>query len=670
MRRLAVPLAAASFLLAAATVGLRWLARGQPTGEYWAFNACVAVGFATAGAAIALRRVENPIGWLFLAGGLGNGVTGAGTTYAAYALGERGGDLPAWRWAFWLGSWTWVLVPMGMILTLALFPEGRPLTRRWRGVVALAVVGSGLWMLTLATCHRCPANGLPTWIPRDGPLRLAVSDRLLPLGPLLLNLAGVAAMVSLVLRYRRGSADQRQQLKWLALAATPLVASFIVFIFGTSGGVWVSTAAVTLFAVPVALAVLKYRLYEIDIVLNRALVYVTVSALLWGLWTVVVVAAGRAVTRDGTVGISLMATGLIAVLAMPARAIVQQGVDRMMYGRRRDPFGVVTALSRQLSAAATPETLLSNVLRDLGDTLKVGHISVAVAGEPPADGARNRAQGPLQLPLVYQGENVGTLEIEPRRGDRLSSRDRRLLDTLLPHLAVTLHAVRLRRDLQRSRERLVTVLEEERRRLRRDLHDGIGPTLTAVAFRTDTIRNLLSKDLETADRLLGEARTEITEAIAEIRRLVYDLRPPALDELGLVGALRQQASRFAHTAEREGAGAGSAMEVEIEVEAPEPLPPLPAAVEVAGYRIASEAITNAVRHAHASSCVVRISLDHELDIDVTDDGRGWTEEAVAGIGVVSMRERASELGGTLRISARNPTGTRVHARLPLPPEER
>ena len=663
VRRLAVLLAAVSLLLAAATLVLRWLARGLPVGEYWVFNACVAVGFGTAGAVIATRRSGNVIGWLFLAGGIGNGITGAATTYAAYALGVHRGQLPGWQTAFWVGSWTWVLVPTGMILTLALFPDGRPLSRRWRPVVWLAVVASGLWVLSLGTCRRCPTNGLPTWIPRDGPLPLALSEPLLPFGPLLLNLAGAAAVVSLVLRDRRGSPDERQQLKWLALAAAPLVATFIVFIFGTSGGVWLSTAAVTLFAIPVAVAVLKYRLYEIDVVLNRALVYVVVSFLLWGLWVVVVVAAGRAVTGGQTIGVPLLATGLVAVLALPARAVVQQFIDRVMYGRRRDPLGVITGLSRQLEAAATPEALLSGVVRQLGETLKLGHISVAVAGERPPVPYEGEAGGAeLRLPLLYQGEAVGTLVVATRRGDRLSARDRRLLETLLPQLAVNLHAVRLRRDLQRSRERLVTALEEERRRLRRDLHDGVGPTLTAVALRADTIRNLLHTDLETADRLLTEARAEVTEAIAEIRRLVYDLRPPALDELGLIGALRQQARRFVQVAD---ASDGRDQQMVVEVEAPEPLPPLPAAVEVAAYRIASEAITNAARHARATRCVVRITLDGDLDLEVTDDGRGRSSEAVAGVGLISMRERASELGGALTLVTGAVNGTQVHARLPL-----
>ncbi len=667
VRHLAVPLAALSFLLAAATVILRWLARGVPAGEYWAFNACVAVAFATAGAVIATRRPANAIGWLFLAGGVGNGVTGAATTYAAYALGVHDGALPGWEAAFWFGSFSWVPVPAGMILTLALFPDGRPLSPRWRPVAWLAVLGAGLWVLSLGTCSRCPANGLPTWIPRASPLPLALSDSFLAVGPLLLNLAGAAAVVSLVLRYRRGNSDQRQQLKWLAVAAAPLVASFIVFVFGRTG-VWISTAAVTLFALPVAIAVLKYRLYEIDVVVNRALVYIVVSALLWGLWVVVVVAAGQVVTGSETLGVPLLATGLVAVLALPARTVVQQLVDRAMYGRRRDPLGVITGLGRQLEAAATPESLLSDVLRELGETLKLGRVSVAVAGESPLSGEPDQALGSeLRLPLVHQGEAVGTLLVVPRRGDRLSARDRRVLETLLPQLAVTLHAVRLRRDLQRSRERLVTALEEERRRLRRDLHDGVGPTLTAVALRHDTIRNLLRRDPAAAERLLGEARAEVAEAITEIRRLVYDLRPPALDELGLVGALRQQAGRFLQVAEPGDNGFGQDMVVE--VEATDPLPALPAAVEVAAYRIASEAITNAARHSGATRCLVRVTLDESLDLDVTDDGRGWSEETTAGVGLISMRERASELGGTVKIGTENPSGTRVHARLPLPAPE-
>jgi trans-2,3-dihydro-3-hydroxyanthranilate isomerase len=213
----------------------------------------------------------------------------------------------------------------------------------------------------------------------------------------------------------------------------------------------------------------------------------------------------------------------------------------------------------------------------------------------------------------------------------------------------------LSQSLQRARERLITAREEERRRLRRDLHDGLGPALTAAALKIDLIDTLLPPDSRRLEELLSELRTEIGAAIDDIRRLVYELRPPALDELGLIGALREHAGRFA----------GAAGErLAISVEGPDELPPLPAAVEVAAYRIAAEAITNAARHSGARHCHVRIAVEHDLELEISDDGR-WQPGVDGGTGLVSMRERAAELGGQCLAGPSDRGGGRVSARIPL-----
>jgi signal transduction histidine kinase len=235
---------------------------------------------------------------------------------------------------------------------------------------------------------------------------------------------------------------------------------------------------------------------------------------------------------------------------------------------------------------------------------------------------------------------------------------------------VAVHAVRLTADLQRSRERLVSAREEERRRLRRDLHDGLGPTLGAQRLKVGSARALYVQDPAAADALLAELEADLGAALADIRRLVYDLRPPALDELGLVGAIRQTAAPYAGRGDHAGSDNGNRLHVE--VVAPARLPPLPAAVEVAAYRIAQEALTNVVRHAHARTCQIRLSLEETaLRVAVADDGVGLPEPRAGrprhtGVGLVSMRERAEELGGTCQLQTPAEGGTRVLARLPLP----
>ena len=261
---------------------------------------------------------------------------------------------------------------------------------------------------------------------------------------------------------------------------------------------------------------------------------------------------------------------------------------------------------------------------------------------------------PLRLPLVYQAETVGQLLVAPRApGESFTSAERRLLEEIAVQAGVAAHAVRLTADLQRSRERLVTTREEERRRLRRDLHDGLGPQLASLTLTLAAARELLRHDVNAADRLLQELAIHTQAAIADIRRVVYALRPPALDDLGLVLAVREQVAHYRQAG------------LQITIDAPEQLPPLPAAVEVAAYRIIQEALTNVVRHAQAQTCAVRLMLGDALDVEICDDGVGLPPGGRAGVGLTSMRERTAELGGTCQIESVPGGGTCIRAGLPL-----
>jgi signal transduction histidine kinase len=300
-----------------------------------------------------------------------------------------------------------------------------------------------------------------------------------------------------------------------------------------------------------------------------------------------------------------------------------------------------------------------------------GFRTAAAYGSPGAE--------PEALPLVYQREEIGRLLIATRApGEEFSKVDIRLLEDFARQAEVAVHAVRLTADLQRSRQRLVTTREEERRRLRRDLHDGLGPTLGALTLGLDTTRLALAQEEPSAaDALLLELKSQTQEAVSDVRRLVYGLRPPALDDLGLVPAIRQQASSHGLLAQDLPNGKASRLahsknELVFQVEASDDLPSLPAAVEVACYRIAQEAIANAARHSGASSCRLNLSVDEAdgmLQLEVADNGAGIPENRSAGVGMSSMRERAEELGGTLTVGVLPGGGTRVLARLPLPPTE-
>ena len=329
----------------------------------------------------------------------------------------------------------------------------------------------------------------------------------------------------------------------------------------------------------------------------------------------------------------------------------------MVYGQRDEPYAVIEQLGRRLEDSFGAEMALSMVVETLAQALKLPYVALtlndgerfalaAACGAPVAQ--------TLTLPLTYQGEPVGQLIIAPRRqGETFAPADRRLLAELARQVGVAAHTVRLTTDLQRSREQLVMAREEERRRLRRDLHDGLGPTLAALALKAATVSELIGAKPSEATQVANELYADIRGTVGEIRRLVYALRPPRLDEVGLVEAIRE----LARQTEQE--------TLRVTVEGPESLPPLSAAVEVAAYRIAQETLTNVVRHASARVCAIRLAVTGNLRLEIEDDGVGIAPEHHIGVGLHSLRERAAELGGSCVIESTPGAGVHILACLPL-----
>ncbi|HEY6408520.1 MAG TPA: GAF domain-containing sensor histidine kinase, partial [Ktedonobacteraceae bacterium] len=406
---------------------------------------------------------------------------------------------------------------------------------------------------------------------------------------------------------------------------------------------------------------------DIDLLINRTLVYGLLTALVIGMYVLVVGYLGAIFRTNGSLVISLITTGLVAVLFQPLRGLLQRSVNRLLYGLRDEPYVVLAGLGQRLKTTLDPDAVLSTIVETVREALKLPYAAIEVKeGEALALAASAGTlplKEALRLPLVYQGEPVGTLLIAPRgRDDALTSADLHILEDLAYQIGSAVHTVRLNadlqaltRDLQRSREHLVSAREEERRRLRRDLHDGLGPMLSAIMLNVGLVRSLYQRDPKTTGALLNQLEEEIELVIGDIRRVVYNLRPPALDELGLTGAIREYVARFGTEAQS----------LKVTVETPASLPALPAAVEVAVYRIVQEAVTNVIRHAQAQSCLVRFLVEHDLQIEVSDEGKGIEETDRAGVGLTSMRERAEELGGTFTIRKTTPCGTQVTACLPL-----
>lgn len=503
-------------------------------------------------------------------------------------------------------------------------------------------------------------------------------------GPVFVVVIGVCIYAQ-IYRYRRVSGViERQQTKWVIFSIAPvyLVISTMVCIsiavpevnrHSSTGLLFItigtSLVALTFLLIPIsiAIAVMRYRLWNINLILTRTILYGSLTASVIVIYVLVVGGTGFLLQSGPNVFLSLVATGVVAVLFQPIRERVQRAANRLVYGERDDPYTVIVRLGQHLEstepAGAVPDAIVGTVMRAMRlpyaalQLNQGGQYVTAASGGVPGDEL-------VSLPLLYQGEDVGRLQLATRTGEKVfAPADLRLLQVLARQAGVAAYAVRLTSDLQRSRERLVTALEEERRRLRRDLHDGLGPMLAAQTLKIGTARVLLEQNPKDADKLLSELEDDISTALADIRRLVYNLRPPSLDQLGLLGALREAARQYSL-----GHGEGS---LDVKVEGPGKLPPLPAAVEVALYMIAQEAITNVARHSGARQCKVQLEIEGgaqgptEIKLTVTDNGRGIAPDYMSGVGMSSMRERVQELSGTFQLDSPPEGGTRVAATLYL-----
>jgi signal transduction histidine kinase len=633
-RLLAGALGVAAVLAAAGAIVCVWVVDWTFADALDAFvvsNVLIGVSFGLCGALIAWHRPSSALGWMYAAGGF------CQTMSALTApLGQLLSDHGAAEWVQRLDStvfqWAWPVNITLIPISLLLLPDGRLASRRWRPVAIAVGVTAPLFVLEVGLGPEHPADlarsyltvgdgtyDSLTWLWTVSEVRWAISV-----------LIGV---VCLVVRYRHGNEVVRRQLLWLVVAAAVIVAAVVPW------ALVAGTPLAVLFTIPllpaaVAAGVLRHQLLDIRLVVARGLTY--------GLLSGVVLAAYAGLV----VVLSDVASALlVALIALPLRSRLQAAVDQLLYGERGDPLKVASRVGRSLGAGL-PETL-----DEIRMALRLPYVGVVVDGQLLASGGA--LDGPsAELPL-----EGGTLVVGLRTGEtRLDPADERVLVLLSGPLATAVHATTLLKQLQVSRERLVVAREEERRRLRRELHDGLGPLLTGVALSADTAANLAGGTADAAlQEKLSEVRSDTRSAIQEVRRIVDNLGSPALDSLGLVEALRIRADQVSRRSD----GA----ELRTVVEAVE-LPPLPPAVEQAAYRIATEALTNVIRHSHATSVVLRLGADEAgLHCEVLDDG-GHTSAWRPGVGIVGMRERVAQLGGSCEVGP-GPSGGEVRVCLPM-----
>lgn len=646
------------------TIGVRVL-YAEP-GSWWVAEALV---LSACAAVVLLHDSRQRVGWLLAGFGLFWALDALSQSWVRYAVRDR--LLPGAEPALWFVDRCGAFLPIGMPLLFLLYPTGRFLPGRWgtAGRVSLALMCSYSALFLLAPGRTVPqGNRLPAGLDLN-PTALPVDRDIMETILVVVGLAALASLVvpvaTVVVRFRQSRGDDRDRMRWLLWG---LVAELLVLLLATllASSRFNEVLFGILVAVPgvaVTIGLVRPRLVPIDALLGTTIVYGALAVVLVGVDLLVLAGLtallGDALEQRQVVVLVLL---LSALCYGPLREWLRRLTRRLVLGHREDRYDLVAGLASRLEEVAEPDDQLAAVAAAVAAAFGVSFVSVEVdrsGGERMVVTYGRRPGATRSLPIAYRRDVVGRLVL-PAHGVRahLSKRDEQLLGDLVRQAATAARTGRLAEELQKSRERLVLAREEERRRIRRDLHDGLGPALSGVVFRVDAARMRLAaggadaRDGSAGDSLVA-VREDVQQVISDVRRLVHDLRPPALDDLGLVGALQEQA---------ETASAGG-LAVTVEAHG---VTVLPAAVEVAAFRIIGEAMTNTVRHAGATKCQITLSVrDERLVLEVVDDGTGIPADAVGGVGLASLRERAAELGGSSEVSCPATGGTTIRATLPL-----
>jgi signal transduction histidine kinase len=633
------------------------------------------VVFATVGALIASRRPENPIGWLLSA------------TAFAYALASVSIVLgPSWRrYSDWLGNWIWLLgIALGITFVLLLFPNGHLPSRRWRPVAWFAGVALGIFVVGSALAPGVIDGSDPPSVNPfglGGTLGHAVFGAMRVVGMFGILLGAVLSLASLVFRYRSGDRIEREQLRWLIFAGLLVILGFLVSgLVGamisdpTATDVSNAISSIVVSTVPVAIgiAILRYRLYDIDVVLNKTVVYGALAAFITGVYIAIVVGIGALFGRGGqpNVALSILATAVVAVAFQPVRERVQRFANHLVYGKRATPYEILSEFSDRLGGAYRTEELLPRMARILAEGTGAARTGVwLVSGaqlRPDAawpEDAPPQSSLPLEpfpesfIPVRHQGELLGGLSLEKRPGEPFTATEQKLVEDLAGQAGLVLRNVRLTEellarveDLKASRQRLVAAQDEERRKLERNLHDGAQQQLVALSVKARLAQQIVHGDPDKVGQMLQQIQADTSDALENLRDLARGIYPPLLADQGLVTALEAQARKAAVPTTVEGDGIGRFGQD----------------VEAAVYFSCLEALQNVAKYAGASrASIVLSSGNGSLTFTVTDDGRGFDPTSTGyGSGLQGIADRLAALGGTLAVQSSPNRSTTIEGRLP------
>jgi signal transduction histidine kinase len=649
LRRPATPTVLAA-LAAACSIGTSVAAAAMHDGldavAPQAADLVVATAFPLVAVLIVAHQPRNAVGWMLLT----SATMGPYLLAGQYAVRTASDptlltDAAAWYSVWGFGSYfvLWALAPIH-------FPDGTLPSPRWRPVRNL-LAGLVVVLVLARMFSPVPSDVSPDV---DNPLGIDGADFLKYLTLVsatgLAVCGGIAGVLAVVVRMRRSAGVERQRMGWLLAGLAWLAAANLVQValrpFQDGNDLLFVVGLVGL-VVALGAGVIRHELFDVGEGLRRTLVN-GVLVLLLGIAAVAVLGAAGA--GDQPQRVALAALAVVALLAAAAHDQLQQVVDRVVVGQRQDAAGVLTSLRRRLDLATGPLDALGQLAQGVADALRLPYVRIDAleSGLPPVTSG-TPTPDVVAFPVTEGTDRLGTLTVGRRATSaRFTRRERRTLEAVAGQVGTLLRQATLSAEIQGQREQIVTAREDERRRLRRDLHDGVGPSLAGIAMQLDGLAGRLAEHPELAARAEA-ARDDLRRTVGSVRRMVDGLRPPALDDMGLDGALRQLVERYDGR-------------VTLSCDVP---PDLPAAVEAAAYLITSEAVTNAMRHSECERCDVDLRpASPWLVISVADDGHGIPESAPRGVGLTSMRDRAAEVGGLLEVTTTT-HGTVVRTHLPL-----
>jgi signal transduction histidine kinase len=636
------------------------------------FAAMFAVAFGTPGALIAARQPRNPMGWVFLGVAIASGIQELATQYAIWAILHEGGGLPLERVAAWLPAWLWIPGTSGAMLLLLLFPDGRLPSPGWRWVLWLGIAGSLIGSVGFALLPGPLENfGVldnPFSVGERGPMSVVAY-----LGELLYGVGLILSAYALIRRYRSATGEVRQQLKWLASAgsflAVSLFVSFVAQIFRPSvfaaddqllTGQMIALIVIAGFSslpIATAFAILKYRLYDIDVVINKAVVYGILAAFITIVYFAIVVGIGALVGSGGNAVLSAVAAAVIAIAFQPARRRAQRLANRVVYGDRATPYEVLSGFSGRLAETYSIEDVLPRLARVLADGVGATRVAISlgsgarertVASYPDATDAGSDER---LFEVRHQGELLGRIALAMPPNESLVPTQAKLVADVAAQAGLVLRNAALIEDLKASRQRLVAAQDEERRRIERNIHDGAQQQLVALAVKLKLADTLVGKDEDRAHTMLADLQVETNNALEDLRDLARGIYPPLLADKGLAAALESQGRKSVVSVSVEADGIGR----------------YPQEAEAAVYFSCLEALQNVAKYAEATRATVRLAQRNgSLTFEIADDGIGFDPAAAErGSGLQGIADRLAALGGELDIRSAPGSGTTVAGRLPV-----